>query len=159
MIVVLGHSEVTLHREREDASLCPSVYCVFVIYILTVSEQYVTGFPGLPHFHQALLLSYFLIFLTSESSNCVNFPSLMFSWSLMIFVIGSCVTFWGFPSKFSKCCFHRCIRSAWLVASGLVFAVFFLLLTSFIVFHAILNCLSSTESLILLISFCVYLLN
>ena len=28
----------------------------------------------------------------------------------------------GFPSKFSKCCFHRCIRSCWLAAFVLALA-------------------------------------
>ena len=52
--------------------------------------------------------------------------------------------------------FHRCIRSCWFVAFSLVLAVLFHLLTSFIVCHAILICLASTESLILLIWFCMY---
>ena len=98
----------------------------------------------------------FLIFLSTKSSFCVNCPSLMSNCLLIIFVIGSCVTFGGFPSKFSKCCFHRCIRSSWLVAFSLAFAVLFLLLTLFTVCHAILDCLSSTKSLILLIWFCMY---
>ena len=71
-------------------------------------------------------------------------------------MIGSCVTFGGFTRKFSKCCFHRCIRTCWLVAFSLGFAVPFLQLTSFTVCHAILDCLSSTESLILSIWFCMY---
>ena len=75
---------------------------------------------------------------------------------LIILVIGSWVTFGGFLSKFSKCCFHSFIRSCWLVAFSLALAVLFLLLTSFIVCHAILDCLSLTESLILSIWFCIY---
>ena len=75
---------------------------------------------------------------------------------LIILVIGSCVTFGGFPSKFSKCCFHSCICSSWLVAFSLAFEVLFLVLTSFTICHAIWDCLSSTESLILLIWFCMY---
>ena len=99
----------------------------------------------------------FLVFLRTESSpSCVNCLSLMSNWLLIIYVIGSCITFWSFPSKFSKCCFHRCIRSSWLVAFILAFAVLFLLLTLFTVFHAIQDFLSSTESLILLIWFCMY---
>ena len=99
----------------------------------------------------------FLIFLSTESSSSwVNGPSLMSNCLLMILMIGSCVTFGGFLSKFSKCCFHRCIRSCWSVAFSLALAVLFLLLTSFIVCHAILACLSSTESLILSIWFCMY---
>ena len=98
----------------------------------------------------------FLIFLKIKSSSCVNCPSLMSNCLLIILVIGSCSTFGGFPSKFSKCCFHRCIHSCWLVAFSLAFTVFFLLLTSFTVCHPILDCLSSTESLILLIWFCKY---
>ena len=93
----------------------------------------------------------FLIFLSTESSSsCVNCPSLMSCWIVIIFVIGSCVTYGCFPSKFSKCCFLRCICSSWLVAFSLAFAVLFLLLTSSTVCHAILDCLSSIKSLILL---------
>ena len=98
----------------------------------------------------------FLIFLSTESSSCINCPSLMSNCLLIIFMIGSCVTFGDFPSKFLKCCFHRGIRSSCLVAFSLAFAELFLLLTSFTVCHAILDCLSSTESLILLIWFCMY---
>ena len=93
----------------------------------------------------------FLIFLSTETSSyCVNCPSLMSNSLLIILVIGSCVTFGGFLNKFSKC-FHSCIRSSWLVAFSLAFAVLFLLLTSFTVCYAILDYLSSTEFLILLI--------
>ena len=54
----------------------------------------------------------FLIFLSTESrSSCVNCPSLMSYWSLIIYVIGSCVTFWSFPSKILKCFFPGCICS------------------------------------------------
>ena len=52
----------------------------------------------------------FLIFLRTESSSSsVNGPSLMSNCLLIILVIGSCVIFGGFPSKFSKCCFHSFI--------------------------------------------------
>ena len=90
----------------------------------------------------------FLIFLwTESSSSCVNGPSLMSNCLLIILVIGSCVFFGGFPSRFSKCCFHSFILSCWFAAFSFALAVFFLLLTSFIVYQAILDCLSSTESL------------
>ena len=79
----------------------------------------------------------------------MNGPSLMSNCLLIILVIGSCVIFGGFPSKFSKCCFHSFILSYWFAAFSFALAVFFLLLTSFIVCQAILDCLSSTESLIL----------
>ena len=75
---------------------------------------------------------------------------------LIIPVTSSCVTFGRFPCRFSKCCVHRCIHSCWLVAFSLAFAVRFLLLTSFIICHAILDGLSSTESLIVSIWFCMY---
>ena len=102
---------------------------------------------GVFHRHAAFL---FQIFLSTESiSSSVNCSSLMSNCFLIILVIGSCVTFGGFPSKFSKCCFHRCIRSCWLVAFLLAFAVLLLLPTSSTVYHAILESLSSTESLIL----------
>ena len=80
-----------------------------------------------------------LIFLRTESSSsCVNGPSLMSNCLLIILVIGSCVIFGGFPSKFSKCCFHSFILSCWFAALSFALAVFFLLLTSFIVCQAIL---------------------
>ena len=98
----------------------------------------------------------FKIFLYSESSSsCINCPSLMSNCLLVILVIGSCVTFGGFPSNFTKC-FHNCIRSSWLVAFSLAFAVLFLLLTSFSVCRVVLDSQSSTESLILSIWFCIY---
>ena len=95
----------------------------------------------------------FLIFLSTESSSsCVNCFSLMSDCLLIIIVIGSCGTFGGFPSKFSKFCFHSCIRSSgsfqFSFRSALPFVHF--------VCHAILDCLSSTESLILSIWFCMY---
>ena len=80
-----------------------------------------------------------LIFLSIESSSsCVNCPSLMSNYLLLIFVICLCVTFGRLPS----------IRFSWLVAFSLAFAVIFLLLASFTVCHAILDCL--------LIWFCMF---
>ena len=99
----------------------------------------------------------FLIFLRTESSSFwVNGPSLMSNYLQIILVIGSCVTFGGFPCKFSNCCFHSCSRSCWLVAFSLAFVALFLLLTSFTVCYAIPNCLSSNECRILSIWFCMY---
>ena len=99
----------------------------------------------------------FLIFLSIESnSSCVNCSSLMPICLIIILAIHSWVTFGGFPSNFSKCFFHSCIRSSLLVAFNLAFAVLFFPLLSLTVWHAILDCLSSTESLILLIWFCMY---
>ena len=98
-----------------------------------------------------------LIFLSTESSSSsVNGPSLMSKCLLRILGISSCVTFGGFPCRFSKCFSHSFILSCWFVAINLALAVLFLLLTSFIVCQAILDCLSSTESLILSIWFCMY---
>ena len=85
----------------------------------------------------------FLIFLRTESSStCVNGPSLMSNCLLIILVIGSCVIFGGFPISFSKCYFHGFILSCWFAAFSFALAEFFLLLTSFIVCQAILDCLS-----------------
>ena len=99
----------------------------------------------------------FWIFLSTESSSSsVNGPSLMSNYLLIILVIGSCVTFGGIPSRFSKCCFHSLILFCWFVAFSLALTVLFLLLTSFIIYYAILDCLCSTESLILSIWFCMY---
>ena len=90
----------------------------------------------------------YVIFHSTElSTSCVICPSLTPGWSLIFFVIGSCVTFGDFPSKFSKC-FHWCIRSSWLASFSLNSALLFLLPSSFNVCHAILHCLSSTEILI-----------
>ena len=75
----------------------------------------------------------FLIFLcTKSSSSSINCPSLISSWLLIIFVIGSSITFGGFQSKFSKCCFHRCIRSSWLVVFFLALVVLTLPSTHFV---------------------------
>ena len=61
--VVLGHSEITIFREREDAFLYPSVYSVMVIYGMTVTKQYVVEFPGLPYFWGYFIeLCFFSIF-------------------------------------------------------------------------------------------------
>ena len=99
----------------------------------------------------------FLIFLSTESSSsCINCPSLMSNCLLIILMIGPCGTFGGFPSKLSKYCFHSCIHSCWLVDFSLAFTEPFLLLISFTICHAILDCLSSTEFLILSIWFCMY---
>ena len=99
----------------------------------------------------------FLIFLRTESSSsCVNGLSLMSNCLLIILVIASCVIFGGFPSRISKCCLHGFILSCWFAAFSFSLAVFFLLLTSFIVCQAILDCLSSTESLILSLWFWMY---
>ena len=124
---------------------------VFVIYGIAVSSNSLVFHTfGVTSSNPAAFQ--FLIFLSIESSSsCVNCPSLMSSCLLIILEIGSCVTFVSFPSKFSKCCFHRCIHSSWLVVFSLSFAMLFLLLTSFTVCFAILDCLSSNEFLILLI--------
>ena len=53
-------------------------------------------------------------------------------------------------------CFLRCIYSSWLAAFSLALTVLFFLLTPFTVCHTILDCLSSTESRIFLIWFCMY---
>ena len=92
----------------------------------------------------------FLILLRTESSSSlVKGPSLTSNCLLIILVIGSSVISGAFPSRFLKCCSHSFTLSCWLAAFNFALAVLFLLLTSFIVCQAILDCLSSTESLIL----------
>ena len=99
----------------------------------------------------------FLIFLwTESSSSTVNGLSLISNCLLIILVIGSCVNFGGFPCRFSKWCYHRFILSCCFAAFNFTLIVLFLLLTAFIVCQAILDCLSSTELLILSIRFCMY---
>ena len=133
-----------------------SIYRILIVYCVAVAEQYVVELSGLPYFRwnfvQPCSFPIFnfsenrVEFFLCERSNCL----------LIILVIGSCVIFGGFPSKFSKCCFHSFILSCWFAALSFALAVFFLLLTSFIVCHAILDCISSTESLILFIWFLMY---
>ena len=56
------------------------VFCVLVIYGITVSEQYAVELPGLPYFRGYFInpVASFLIFLCTElTSACVNCPSLM----------------------------------------------------------------------------------
>ena len=92
----------------------------------------------------------FLIFLrTKSSSSWVNGLSLMSNHFLIILVIGSCVTFGGFPRRFSKCYFHSSILS-WFAAFSFALVVLFLLLISFIVCQDILDCLSSTDLIYLI---------
>ena len=93
-----------------------------------------------------------LLFLTTMlSSSPVNYPSWMSIWLLIILGIGLSVTLGEFPSRFLKCYFHICIYSSGLAAFSFTLEVFFLLFTSFSVYHAIHNCLPSTELLFLLI--------
>ena len=140
--------------EGKDASLHPSVHRILIIDCVAVSEQYVIELSGLPYFLRNLVKP--CSFPISIFFSWVNGPSLMSNCLLIILVIGSCVTFGGFPSRFSKCCFHSFILSWWFAAFNFALVVLFLLLTSFIVCQAILDCLSSTESLILSIWFCMY---
>ena len=99
----------------------------------------------------------FLIFLTTESSSSlVKGPSLMSNCLLIILMISLSVIFGGLPSRFLKCCSHSFTLSCWLAAFNFALAVLFLLLTSLIVCQAILDCQSSTKSLILSIWFCMY---
>ena len=154
--VVLSYFKVTLIEERGG---CSPLYIrlLYSGYIWrwsfgTVCRQISLFSILLGLFYQALQLSYLKNFLSTTScSSCVNCPSLMSSRLQMIFVIGSSVTLGDFPSRFLKCCFNRYIRSSWLEAFCLALVMLFLLLTSFNVCHAILDCLSSTDFLILLI--------
>ena len=75
----------------------------------------------------------------------------MSSWLLIIFMIGLSVTLEEFPRRILKCSFPIYIHSLWLAAFSFALEVFFLLLTFNTVCHAIRDCLSSTEFLILLI--------
>ena len=55
-----------------------------------------------------------------------------------------------FPCRFMECSFHICICFSRLTAFNFAIKVFFLLFTSFTVCHAIHNCLSSIEFLMLI---------
>ena len=54
-MVILANSEVTFLREREDAAFCPSVYCILIIYGLTLLEQYVVKFLYIPYIYIYIL--------------------------------------------------------------------------------------------------------
>ena len=96
--------------------------------------------------------------VTWYTNRCIHFYISAPNQEINFFIFYSTIVniFGGFPSKFSKCCFHSFILSCWFAAFSFALAVFFLLLTSFIVCQAILDCLSSTESLILSIWFWMY---
>ena len=49
-LVVFGNSKVTFLGDRNDVALCPSIYCVLVIYGVALSEQYVVRFSCFPYF-------------------------------------------------------------------------------------------------------------
>ena len=122
-------------------------------YIRRCSIEAVSHWISLPSihlgvFHRDRQLFCFLISASSTwTSSWVKYPSFILSWLLIIFMIGLPVTLGEFPNRFFKCSLFVCIRSSWLAALN----VFFLPLTSFTVGHAIRDCLSSTEFLILLI--------
>ena len=105
---------------RQNVSLLFNQTCIYIYIYIVISSS------------PAAFL--FVIFHSTEScSSWVNGPSLMSKCLLIILVIDSWVTSGDFPRQFSKCCFHGCIRSCWLIAFSLSLAVLFLLLTSFIV--------------------------
>ena len=119
------------------------MYWILILYCVAVSEQYVVELSGLPYFwgNPVQPCSFpILIFLITESTPCLNGPSLMSNCLLIILVIGSCVIFGGFPSRFSKCCFHSFILYCWFAAFSFALAVFFLLLTSFIICQSTPKC-------------------
>ena len=153
--VIFVYFEVAIFRLGEEASLSPSVFCALFIYGITV-YRWIPWFPSFWGISLSPAAFLFSICISTGSSSFINRPSLISNCLQRILVIGSCVTFVWCPSKFTKCCFHSCIRSFSLVSFSLAFSVLFLLLTSFIVYHAILGCLSSTKSLILFIWFCMY---
>ena len=83
----------------------------------------------------------FLIFLRTESSSSlVNGPSLMFNCLLIILVIGSCVTFGGLASRFSKCGFRNFILSCWFAAFSLSVGHGYLLIAVFILIYRSHSC-------------------
>ena len=59
--VVLGNSEVTLLRKRDDASLYPSANCVLVIFGFRLSELYFVELPGLPYYREDFIKPWCLL--------------------------------------------------------------------------------------------------
>ena len=117
-----------------------------VIYEVALSDKYVSGFPCFATScgNSSRLAAFRLLIFasTTSSSPCVNCASLMFTWLLTIFEIGSSVNFGDFPSRFLKCTFLKCIRSSWLAAFSLNLAVLVFFLTSFTAYSAIIYYLS-----------------
>ena len=91
-----------------------------------------------------------------SSAFFVDCPSLVYSWPLVISLVGLSVISGGFPKRFLKCSFHFCSILSRLVAFNFGVNVFFLPLTSFFVCHGNRDCLLSTKFLILLIWPCMY---
>ena len=81
-----------------------------------------------------------LIFSTASSSSSINSPNLMSSWSLIIYSVSLSADSWNVLF------INEVFLLGWQLSK-----YFFLPLTSFTIFHAIHDCLSSTEFLILLI--------
>ena len=80
-----------------------------IVLWLYMALQCRSSIPDLPYFwgiSSSPAAFLFLIFLSTESSSsCVNCPSLISSWLLIIFMIGSCITFRGFSKTFDS--IHR----------------------------------------------------
>ena len=85
-----------------------------------------------------------------------NGPSLMSHCLQIILVIGSCVTFGGLVQVHFRNAVSTVFFFLLVCSFNFALTVLFILLTSFIICQAILDCLSSTESLILSIWFCIY---
>ena len=90
--VILSDSRVPFLVEEEDATFRPFPYCVLFINYIVQSEKYVTKIFLSSKFQwvfcQGLHFFPFFIFFNSASNySSINYPTLMSSWLLIIFVI------------------------------------------------------------------------
>ena len=154
-LVLFSKSLVIFLGKREDAGFCPfSLLCSGYLQhcsIEGVGHQISLSSLLLVVIHRLAIFLFLIFVCTTWGSSWINCSSLMSSWLLIIFMIGLSVTLGDFPRRYVKCSFYMCICSFWLAAFSLALEELFLLLTSFTVRHAIWDCLSSTEFLILLI--------
>ena len=123
------------------------LFIVFCLYTVLQNRSKSSDFLVFQNFVGILLRPAAFLFLIFLS----NLLVLVFSWLLIIFMIGLFVTLREFLRRYLKCSFHICICFSWLAAFSSALEVLFLLLTLFTVCHAIHDCLSSNEFLILLI--------
>ena len=125
-----------------------AIYCVQVIYNWSNTSWNFLVFYTSVCISSRPAAFLFLIFVsTMSNSSCVNSPSLMSSWLVIIFMMNSSVTLGDFPGRFLKCSFLKCICSSWLAIFSLALAVLFLLLASFTICHAFRDWIFSIEFL------------
>ena len=86
----------------------------FLLYRSSMSSNFFVFYTSGGISSKPAAFLFFTFLSTTSSFYCINCPRLISCGVLIVFVIGASVTLENFPSRFSKCCFHRCIRFSWL---------------------------------------------